>query len=229
MAIKYYSSILFTIATCCFSVFDSTKSFIEPQNSPGTTSLASTTSLSFPSSSKDTPEYLASSIKYIGPHNMANHFSQFEAHKSTQQSFLESLKAVYGIVPIMRDLNQAKLSEHELFEVLMKREIAWNYGDLNEFGLMDCGIDLKFNAGVVAGYIELIPDGRRIAIQKFKNIKEYRIAAQEAKEVQTKCLIKGLEKSGSSTEQLTQDTCKRKIPFCFSDSWGQIWWKVNSE
>lgn len=167
----------------------------------------------------------ADSLKYIGPHNIHDHYFKLRAfQKSSHQSILDALKATYHITPIMRDLEISRLTDQEVFEALLKREIAWNYSDLNEFGLMRCE-DLKFNSPHFAKYIELIPDGRRILIEKFdQNPSAYQIASQNAKDLQTQCLIKALEKTGSSAAP--KGNCQTDIPFCFSDSWQQLWWKV---
>lgn len=167
----------------------------------------------------------AESLKYIGPHNIHDHYFQLRALQlSSHISITEALKSLYNITPIMRDLDISRMNDQEVFDALIKREIAWNYSELNEFGLMRCE-DLKFNSMHFAKYIELIPEGRRISIEKFDNPVAYQAVSKEAKDLQTKCLIKGLEKTGSSP-QSTFANCKTGIPFCFSDSWQQIWRKV---
>lgn len=164
------------------------------------------------------------SLKFIGPHNIHDHYFQLRSlQKSSHLSIVDSIKSTYNIIPIMRDLNVAMLNDQEIFDALIKREIAWNYSDLNEFGLMRCE-DLKFRFAHFAKYIELIPEGRRISIENYDKQSDYQVASQAVKDLQTKCLIKGLEKTGSpnSTNPIN---CQTGIPFCFSDSWKQIWWK----
>ena len=146
--------------------------------------------------------------------------------KSTNKSLLDAIKATYNIRPIVRDLDLSRMDDKEIFTVVMKREIAWSHPELNEFGLMRCE-DLQFRNSPFAGYIELIPDGRRISIQKYDDSISYQRVSQAAKDLQSRCLIKALEKTPSPPVVATQPTnCKTQIPFCFSDSWRQIWWKV---
>ena len=167
------------------------------------------------------------SIKFIGPHNWRSHYRHVRSIKTLlgNNSILDAIKTNYNITPILRDLESAHLDEDDFFETVMKREIAWNYADLNEFGLLRCE-EMKFRRAMFPGYIELIPNGRRAAISVFSNSTEYKKLSQEAKDIQTKCLIRGLEKTGSSSTTVDEVTCKTKIPFCFADSWRQIWWKV---
>lgn len=165
------------------------------------------------------------SLLYIGPHNLHDHFlhmkSVAQKSASADHDILENIKSTYNIKPIKRDLEHLKLSNQDKFSTLIKREVAWSHPEYNEFGLLSCDDDLKFIQPLgPARYIELIPDGRRVLIQKYDHREDYQRAAQAAKELQTQCLIKTLEKS-------TRSTCNIKgIPFCFSDSWQQIWWKV---
>lgn len=171
-----------------------------------------------------TPE----SLKYIGPHNLHKHFLHLQetsAAKSVRTDILGEIESNYQIKPIKRDLLNADLSNQELFSAIIKREVAWSYPQLNEFGLFTCDQDLKFSIPVgPAVQIELIPGGRKIFIQKFDDVKVYERESEKAKDLQTQCLIKALEKStGSSRNPLN---CNKGIPFCFSDSWKQIWWKV---
>ena len=159
-------------------------------------------------STQQAPSYSSDSLMYIGPHNIRDHyFSTNYLQKSTHQSIFDAIKSAYTVTPIKRDLECIQLSEHETFDIVIKREVAWTYPSLNEFGLLSCDSDLKFMAPIgPVSYIELIPDGRRIFIQKFDNQIKYQNSAQTAKDLQTNCLIKSLEKSstGSSLVNCTK-------------------------
>lgn len=175
--------------------------------------------------SKNNPQRNAESIKFIGSHNLPDHFFDLRwMAKSTNKSLLDAIKATYNIRPIVRDLDLSRMDDKEIFTLVMKREIAWSYPDMNQFGLMRCE-DLKFRNSPFAGYIELVPDGRRISIQKYDDSVAYQRVSQAAKDLQSRCLIKALEKTPSSATA-QPGNCKTQIPFCFSDSWRQIWWKV---
>jgi hypothetical protein len=179
------------------------------------------------------PQRNAESIKFIGPHNIPDHYFDLRwMAKSTNKSLLDAIKDTYNIRPIVRDLDLSRMDDKEIFTVVMKREIAWSHPELNEFGLMRCE-ELKFRHSPFAGYIELVPDGRRISIHKFDDSVSYQRASQASKEFQNSCLMKALEKtktpspSPASLASATQPgNCKTQIPFCFSDSWRQIWWKI---
>ena len=163
---------------------------------------------------------LANNLRYIGPHNIHDTYIRIKfIQKESSLSVIEAIKSTYNIKPIVRDLNSIH-NDDEIFETLIKREIAWNYPEYNEFGLLPCE-QLKFNQPFgMSKYIELNADGYKVLIQKFSNSADYFKAAQSAKDLQTKCLIKSLEKGGGTS------TCEvSQIPFCFSDSWNQIWWK----
>lgn len=194
-------------------------------------SFSSTLSSSFSSnirnekqrSRNDPPIRDAESVKFIGPHNIHDHYFDLRwTLRTTHKPLLDGIKSTYHFRPILRDLDLSRLDDKEIFSAVMKREIAWSYPDLNEFGLMRCE-ELYFNNAPLATYIELTTDGRRISIQKFENSAAYQKAAKDAKELQTKCLIKGLEKIQNPSKPVN---CKTQIPYCFSDSWRQIWWKV---
>lgn len=180
----------------------------------------------------NSPQRNAESVKFIGPHNIHDHYFDLRwMLRTTQKSVTDGIQSTYNFRPIMRDLQLSRMDDKELFTVIVKREIAWSYPDLNEFGLMRCE-DLGFRNSPFASYIELIPDGRRISIQKFDDSVSYQKASQDAKDLQTRCLIKGLEKTPppppppSSQVKSAATNCKTQIPYCFSDSWRQIWWKV---
>ena len=166
----------------------------------------------------------AESIKVIGPHNLPDHYFDLRwMAKSTHKSLLDAIKDTYKIRPIVRDLDLSHMDDKEIFTIVKKREIAWSHADMNQFGLMRCE-DLQFRNSPFAGYIELVPDGRRISIQKFDDSVAYQKVSKASKDLQTRCLIKALEKTPSPTP--IAGDCKSQIPFCFSDSWRQIWWKV---
>lgn len=176
-----------------------------------------------PPSSQNHPQRNAESIKFIGPHNLVDHYFDLRwMAKSTNKSLLDAIKATYNIKPIVRDLDLSRMDDKEIFTLVMKREIAWSHPDMNQFGLMRCE-DLQFRNSPFAGYIELVPDGRRISIQKYDDSVAYKRVSQAAKDLQNRCLIKALEKTPSTAQP---GNCKTQIPFCFSDSWRQIWWKV---
>lgn len=175
--------------------------------------------------SQKNPQRNAESIKFIGPHNLPDHFFDLRwMAKSNNKSLLDAIKATYNIRPIVRDLDLSRMDDKEIFTLVMKREIAWSYPDMNQFGLMRCE-DLQFRNSPFAGYIELVPDGRRISIQKYDDSVAYQRVSQAAKDLQNRCLIKSLEKTPSAATA-QPGNCKTQIPFCFSDSWRQIWWKV---
>lgn len=188
-----------------------------------------------PTNNNNVPIRNAESVKFIGPHNIHDHYFDLRWMLKTtnNKSIPDGIRSTYNFQPILRDLDLSIMNDKEIFTVVMKREIAWSHPDLNEFGLMRCE-DLKFRNSPFAGYIELIPDGRRISIQKFDDAIAYQRVAQAAKELQSRCLMKGLEKTPPPlppTQRPVQvaapaNICQTQIPFCFSDSWRQIWWKV---
>lgn len=165
---------------------------------------------------------LAHNLKYIGPHNIHDTYTQVRSiQTSSRVSIIDALISIYHISPITRDVNLVQ-SDGELFETFIKREIAWNYPEYNQFGLLPCE-ELKFAQPFdKTSYMELNTEGYKISIQKFSKSTDYFKAAQQAKDLQTQCLIKSLEKGGASTCSVSQ------IPFCFSDSWQQLWWKEGS-
>ena len=170
--------------------------------------------------SSDYVANLIDNLKYIGPHNIHDTYGEVRKfQKSRRLSIIDAVKSIYHIKPITRELNLVH-SDDELFESLIKREIAWNYPEYNQFGLLPCE-ELKFSRPFdMANYLELNMEGYRISIQKISKTEDYLKAAKKAKDLQTKCLIKSLEK-GRSSSSCDVD----RIPFCFSDSWQQIWWK----
>lgn len=186
-----------------------------------------------PSSNNNIPIRNAESVKYIGPHNIHDHYFDLRWMLKTtnNKSIADGIRATYNFRPILRDLDLSRLDDKEIFSVVMKREIAYSHPDLNEFGLMRCE-DLKFRNSPFAGYIELVPDGRRISIQKFDDAIEYQRVAKASKDLQSRCLMKGLEKTPPPSPPTQRpatapaNNCQTHIPFCFSDSWRQIWWKV---
>ena len=161
-------------------------------------------------------------LMYIGPHNLHETFLKLRSIQQPNQTILDVFRSHYKVSPILRNLESINLSDEELFKVLVKREIAWNWADFNEFGLMTCE-ELKFLPAILSGYIEVIPNNSFIIfVEKFEpdSLAEYIKTAEAAKVLQTKCLIKRLEKAGLPI------SCQYQIPFCFSDSWKQIWWKI---
>lgn len=163
---------------------------------------------------------LAYNLKYIGPHNLHDTYTQVRSI-SSRASIMDALVSTYHIKPIVRDLNLAQRNG-ELFETLIKREIAWSYPEYNQFGLLHCE-EMKFYQPFdSASYIELNTEDYRISIQRFTKSADYFKAAEQAKTLQTQCLIKSLEKGDPSSCSVSQ------IPFCFSDSWHQLWWKETS-
>lgn len=164
---------------------------------------------------------LAYNLKYIGPHNIYETYDKVRSlHKSSGTTAIDAVKSIYRIKPIVRDLNHI-YSDYDTFEALIKREIAWNYPEYNEFGLLSCE-DLKFiQPFPMSSYIELNMEGYRVSIQRISSLNDYEKTTRKAKDLQTNCLIKSLEKDGNGSS-----TCVvNQIPFCFSDSWQQIWWK----
>ena len=173
------------------------------------------------STSAPSTNNLADNLRYIGPHNIRDTYMHIKfLQKASSISLIDALKSTYRIKPIVRDLNSVT-DDQEMFEILIKREIAWNYPDFNEFGLFPCE-QLKLNPPYgFSKYLELNTDGYKVSIQKFTKVSDYFTAAEKAKELQTKCLIKSLEKGGGNFMCPVD-----QIPFCFSDNWQQIWWKV---
>ena len=161
-------------------------------------------------------------LMYIGPNNLHETFSKLRSIQQPNQTILDIFRSHFKVAPILRNLESIKLGDEELFNVLVKREIAWNLADFNEFGLMTCE-ELKFLPAILSGYIEVIPNNPFIIfVEKFdpNSLDEYIKTSEAAKVLQTKCLIKRLEKTGLPA------SCQTQIPFCFSDSWKQIWWRI---
>lgn len=171
-------------------------------------------------------------LKFIGPGNLHENFVELEKQKARQEDILQSVQAAFGVVPMTKDLDINHMSREDLFNILLKREIAWSYSDFNEFGLLSCE-ELGFNMVHKTtdpttdtereNKIELTSD-RNLHVIKYDNAAEYLKASVGAKDLQTKCLIKSLEKSPITS---TQPTCTKDIPFCFTDTKMEVWFRVD--
>lgn len=159
-------------------------------------------------------------LSYVGPHNIHQEWMRLRQHKQLQnRSIQEAVQVTYDTVPIMRDLNSMKMSSERKFSLLVKRAIAWEHPELNEFGLMSCE-ELGF---VVDGKREIVDLGghRQVRVQQFRSNAEYQRASVAAKDLQTRSLIHALEKSLAVPQSDTTH-----IPFCFSDIKSELWHAV---
>lgn len=160
-------------------------------------------------------------LQSIGPTNLNERYIRVKQYQdSAKKSFVDAVSSYYNFRPMLRSLQLNGMSDRDLFETLVKRELSWTFPEKNEFGLMRCEEDLLFKYPHQATFIELEPNGRRAAIQRIDNSNDYSQAVDSAKRLQWNCLMKGLEKSTGSPND-----CQTRIPLCFADNWQQIWWK----
>lgn len=158
--------------------------------------------------------FASASVIYIGPDNLHERWSKLAKQKSIhgQEAVMVALETNYQVTPI-KVLLPTRLSDEQTFEVLVKRDLALNHPDNNQFGLLRCE-DLMFNP--TSDSVDL-GNGHQVVVQRFSCKADYEKAAEDAKQLQTQRLIKSLEKS-SNTQLCT------KIPFCFSDARQELWY-----